>query len=219
MALDADEGTVTSTVLTLGDDDLVADLHLEDVLDLAVAHVNEHGVVALDEGVVVADGATVVGDDVGHSLAGEVLLDNLAQLVVGLDSVDLVEDEATLDVVHQAEAVHAVVRGGGVVRAEGDDVHEASGVVGVSADLAVDLDKLLHGDHDDLTAVERVLQAVAQDDNDRDALTELVRAGGRARGPCAAHLVKHPVLGRDEALKVLLGTASLSQTQHQHTKR
>jgi hypothetical protein len=43
--------------LTLGDDHLVADGHLDVVLDLAVAQVQHNGVVALDVGVVVADGA------------------------------------------------------------------------------------------------------------------------------------------------------------------
>ena len=211
VALDADEGTVTTTVLTLGDEDLGTNVHFDDVLDLAVADVEEDGVVALDDGVVVADGATVVGDDVGHSLAGEVLLDNLAELGVGLLGVNLVEHEAALDVVHETEAVDGVVGGGSVVRAEGDNVHETSGEVGVSADLAVNLDELLHDDLDDLTAVQGVLQAVAKDDDDGEALAQLVGAGGGAGSPGATHLVKHPVLGRDEALKVLLGTASLNR--------
>eukprot|EP00964_Phaeocystis_antarctica_P124959 scaffold88602_cov64-Phaeocystis_antarctica.AAC.1 len=91
---------------------------------------------------------------------------------------------------------------------DGDGVHEASGVGGIGARLAIDLHQTLHEDVLDLLAGQCILQPVAQQDDERQALTQLVRTGGRARGPDTAQLVKHPVLGRIEALQVLLGTAS-----------
>ena len=72
--------------------------------------------------------------------------------------------------------------------------HEAGGVGLVSARLAVNLDESLHKDVLDLLGVERILQAVAQQDDQRHALAQLVGTGGRARRPHAAKLVEHPVL-------------------------
>lgn len=54
---------------------------------------------------------------------------------------------------------------------------------------------------------ERVLQAVAQDEADGKALALLVGTGAGLRREDAAQLVKHPVLGGIEPLKVLLGSA------------
>ena len=53
---------------------------------------------------------------------------------------------------------------------------EASGEGGVGPDLAIDLDQALHDDRRDLTASERILQAVAQEDVEGQGLAELVRA-------------------------------------------
>jgi hypothetical protein len=49
---------------------------------------------------------------------------------------------------------------------------------GVGADLAVDLDKALHEDGVDLARVERILQAVAEEYDERQGVAELVRTGG-----------------------------------------
>merc|ERR1712227_883238 len=86
-------------------------------------------------------------------------------------------------------------------------IHETNRVVHVGADLAVHLNQALHEDLLHLLVGERVLQAVAQDKHQRKALTKLVRASGRTRSPGAAHLVKHPVLGRREALHMPLWSA------------
>lgn len=79
---------------------------------------------------------------------------DLAELVFGLLSLDAVHGEATLGVVDETEVLAGLL--------DGDDIHEASGVGGVGADPAVDLDKTLHEDSSDLATVEGILQTVAQ---------------------------------------------------------
>lgn len=75
---------------------------------------------------------------------------NLAQLVLGLLSLDTVDGETALGVVDEAEVLASLL--------DTDDVHETGRVGGIGADLAVDLDEALHHDRLGLTAVESVLQ-------------------------------------------------------------
>lgn len=75
---------------------------------------------------------------------------------------------------HQAEVLISLL--------DGDDVHEASGVGGISADLAVNSDQALLQDGLHLLARQRVLQTVAQHQHQGQALPLLVRAGGGLGG-------------------------------------
>lgn len=77
---------------------------------------------------------------------------NLAELVLGLLCLDTVDGETALGVVDETEVLAGFL--------DGDDVHEAGGVGGVGADLAVDLDETLHQDGLDLATVEGVLQTM-----------------------------------------------------------
>ena len=200
VALNVLEGTNAAGVAALGEHDHGSELELEDVGHLAGGNVDLDGVVDLDVGVGVADGASVVGDEDGDLLAGDEDLVDTAELVGGLLAVDAVEDEAALGVEEEAEAVAGLL--------ELDDVHEAGGVVEVGADLAVDLDAALHADLHALLAGQGVLEAVAEDDGDGEALAHLVGASGGAGSPNTGHLAEVPVTGRIEALEMLLGTAS-----------
>jgi hypothetical protein len=121
---------------------------------------------------------------------------DLAELVLGLLLLDTVHSEATLDVVDEAEVLARLL--------DGNDVHEAGGVGDVGADLAVDLDKALHHDGLGLAVVERILEAVADEDDERHALAELVRTRRRTRGVDTRELVEQPVRRGAEALLVLL---------------
>lgn len=94
--------------------------------------------------------------------------------------------------------------------------HEAGGVGRVGAHLAVHLDEALLHDLEHLIAGERVLEPVAQEDDERQALAQPVRARAGPRRVHAAELVQHPCLGRRQTLQVLLGTASLHTTPHDH---
>lgn len=75
---------------------------------------------------------------------------DLAQLELSLLSLDAVDGETALGVVDQAEVLAGLL--------EGNDVHEASRVGGVGADLAVNLDQALHHDSLGLATVESVLE-------------------------------------------------------------
>ena len=116
-----------------------------------------------------------------------------------LERGDAVHDEASLLVVDDAEVIVRLV--------DGHDVHDAGGIALVAADLAVHLDQSLLKDGGDLLVRQRVLQAVAEDEAQGEALALLVRAGGGLRGEDAAELVEHPVARGIEPLEVLLGSA------------
>ena len=77
---------------------------------------------------------------------------DLAKLVLRLFAGDAVDGETALGVVDEAEVLASLL--------DGDDIHEASRVGRVGADLAVDLDQALHDDLLDLAAIEGVLQTV-----------------------------------------------------------
>ena len=121
---------------------------------------------------------------------------DLAELVLGLLVLDAVDGEAALGVVDEAEVLASLL--------DGDDVHVAGGVGDVGADLAVDLDEALHHDGLGLAVVERILEPVTHEDDERHAVAELVRTSRRARGIDARQLVEKPVRGGAKALLVLL---------------
>lgn len=77
---------------------------------------------------------------------------DLAQLELGLLSLDTVDREAALGVVDKTEVLAGLLKR--------NDVHEPSGVGGVGADLAVNLDQTLHHDGLGLAAVQGVLETV-----------------------------------------------------------
>lgn len=178
----------------------------------------------LDERIRVADGAAIVGHNVRDTLGANGDAADLAELELGLLRLDRVDGKAALHVKEQTEVLVGLLNR--------DHVHEAGGVVRIRANLAVDLDEALHHDHGRLAAGQRILKAVAQEDDQRQRLAALVRTSRGLRGllvakvgKCvsvasmrddrtstykgAADLVKHPVLGRMEALQVLLRPARL----------
>lgn len=159
-------------------------------------------------------------NQVGNSALAKLDALDLAELVLSLLVCYPVDGEAALGVVDQAEVLAGLL--------DGDDVHQSRGKGGVSADLAVDLDQTLHEDGVDLASVERILQAVAEEDDEREGVAELVRTGGGlgsvgtwrmlislspfppprliAGIERTGQLVQEPVRGRAEALLVLHGS-------------
>lgn len=77
---------------------------------------------------------------------------DLAELVLSLLASDAVDSETALGVVDEAEVLAGLL--------DGDNIHEASRVGGVGADLAIDLDEALHDNGLHLATVEGVLQTV-----------------------------------------------------------
>lgn len=121
---------------------------------------------------------------------------DLAQLVLGLLGLDSVDGESTLGIVDEAEVLAGLV--------DGDDVHEARGVGGVGADLAVNLDQALHQDGLSLAVVEGILEAVSDEDDQGHAVAELVRTGRGLGSVGTGQFVKQPVRWGTKALLVLL---------------
>ena len=99
------DDTATTPVTTAGDENEVASIELHKVGDLALLKVETDGVVDLDEGVGVTDGAPVVGDDVGDTLAANGNLAHLEKLVGSLLGGDTVDGETALDVVKETEVL------------------------------------------------------------------------------------------------------------------
>ena len=166
-------------------------------------------------------------NQVGNSTTSELDTLDLAELVLCLLVGYAMDGEAALGVVDEAEVLARLL--------DGNYVHQARGKGGVGADLAVDLDETLHEDGVDLARVERILEAVAEEDDEGQRVTELVRTrrslggigtcglsvllseveyrcgcncGGSARVEHTGQLVEEPVRGRAEALLVLLWTTT-----------
>lgn len=138
---------------------------------------------------------------------------DLAELVLGLLTSDAVDSETALGVVDEAEVLASLL--------DGDNIHEAGGVGRVGADLAIDLDEALHDNGLHLATVEGVLQTVRKlrsvhvlpasprafaqggifsrripvtdEDNERHAVAQLVRARGGLGRIATAELVEQPV--------------------------
>ena len=121
---------------------------------------------------------------------------HLAELVLSLLSLDAVDGEAALGVVDETEVLASLL--------DGDDVHEAGGEGHVGADLAINLDETLHHDRLGLAVVQGVLETVAEEDNEGQAFSLLVRTGRGLGGVDTRQLVEKPVRGGAQALLVLL---------------
>ena len=198
--LTTDKDSDTASVTTASGHDKVANLEGDIVDDLASGKVDLDSVVDADLGVRITDGASVVGDEVGDITTAHGGLLDLAELELGLLRGDAVDGEAALLVIEDTEVLAGL--------GDADDVHEASGEAGVSADLSVDLDETLDNDISHLTAGKSVLETVADEDVERKALTERVRTHAGTRGICTAHLVEHPAGGSCDTLKVLARTTN-----------
>jgi hypothetical protein len=133
---------------------------------------------------------------VGNSALAELNSLDFAQLVLRLLGGYPVDGVTTLGVVDEAEVLASLING--------DDVHQAGGESRVGADLAVNLDEALHEDGVDLATVEGILQAVSQEDDQRQRVAELVRTGGGFGSIGTGKFVQEPVRRGAEALLVLL---------------
>ena len=106
--------TSTTHVTTTSDHDNVASVELDEVGDLAGLELELDGVVDLDEGVGVADGAAVVGDDVWDTLGANTGLADLKELVGSLLRGDAVDGEAALNVVEETEMLARLLDGNNI---------------------------------------------------------------------------------------------------------
>jgi hypothetical protein len=111
VTLGVDNDTDAAHVTATSDHGNVSGLELDVFDDLVLDKVELDGVVDLDGGVGVTDGAAVVGNDVGDTLGAKLATADLAKLEVGLLGGDAVDGEATLDVVEETEVLARLLNG------------------------------------------------------------------------------------------------------------
>lgn len=153
------DNTNTTHVATTSDHDDHTSVEGDEVRDLASAEVDLDCVVDLDSRVGVTDCSRIVRNQVGNSALAQLDALDLAELVLCLLVGYSVDGEAALGVVDETEVLARLLNG--------DDVHQSRGECGVGADLAVNLDETLHKNGIDLACVERILQPVTEEDDER----------------------------------------------------
>jgi len=197
----------TTLVGTTSDHGDVSDIKLDEAGHFAGGYIEFDGVVSLHEGIRVADGATIVGDNVrdgsgltvlegiatngGFAASAELLY--AAQFEFAFFGVlEAVKHKATFGVVEETEVFTCL--------GHGDDVHETSGVVEVSTDFAINSDVASLNDGHGFLAGESVLQTVLQNEAQREAVSHFVGTSGGTRSPSTAHFGEHPMLGGIQTL-------------------
>ena len=99
------DDTSTAHVTTTSDHNDVSGIELHEIRDLALLKVEFDGVVDLDEGIGVTDGAAVVGDDVWDALGTNGDLTDFEEFVGSFLGGDAVDGEVALDVVEETEVL------------------------------------------------------------------------------------------------------------------
>lgn len=174
MAFTVSDNTNTTHVVATSNNGDVTRLKLDKVLNLAGLEIVPNSVIGTDQRVGVADSTAIVGNDVGNTLGADLKLADLAELVLGFLVRNAMDSETALDVVQETEVFASLLNL--------DDVHESSRVVGIGANLAVNLDRALHNNAVNFALVQSVLQTVAKQNNNGKALAQLVRSRGRSGG-------------------------------------
>jgi len=197
--LELGDDTDSSQIASAGDGHHVSQGEGHVINNLVVGQVKLDRVRDFDGGVGETKSATVVCDNVGHSVLSDQASVDTAQLECSLLRGDSVDGESSLGVVEKTEGLV-----GGL---DGDDVHETGRVGGVSSNLVVDLDVSLLDDNVSLTSGQSVLQSVSEENRQREALSQLVGSVGGTRSKNSRQFVQHPVAGCIETLQMLLGSA------------
>mmetsp|Transcript_5833 Transcript_5833/g.6725 ORF Transcript_5833/g.6725 Transcript_5833/m.6725 type:complete len:246 (-) Transcript_5833:106-843(-) len=194
--LNVHELSDTALVMTLGDHYHSSDLELDDVSHLSGSNVNLDGIIGLNIGVGVTDGASIVCDGNRYLVGGHVGLLDLAELDLSLFLGDTLKNETSLGIKKKTEDVSRLL--------ELDDVHESCGEIAIGTDLSINLYTTLKTDLHALLVGKGVLETVTKDDGEGKALTHLVGSSGRLGGKDTTHLSEVPVTGCVYTLEVLL---------------
>jgi len=194
------DNTNTSHVTTTSGHGDNTSIELDEVGDLTSGEIDLYGVVDLDGWVRVTDSSSIVRDQEWDSALAQLHSLDLSKLVFCLLGLDSVDSEATLGIVDQAEVLASLL--------DADDIHEASWVGGISADLAINLDQALHNNCFGLARVEGILQTVSDEDDKRHAVSQFVRTGGRTGSIGTGQFVQEPVRWSAQALLVLLWSST-----------
>lgn len=199
---DVHKSSDTSTVMTLGDHNHSSQAEFVDVRGLSGGDGDLDGVVDLNIGVGVTEGASVMCDSARDLVGSNVNLVDSAKLELGFFAVKANQNVSSLDVVHKSETI--------VGLRHLDDIHETSRVVGIGADLSVNLDATFHADLLAFLSGQSILKTFTENNGNGQALTKLVRSLGGSRSPDSPHLADVPMLRSMEALQVLFRSTSPS---------
>ncbi len=109
-----------------------------------------------------------MGNDVRDLVGTHGSLNNLAEFVGSLISVDLMGLVSTFDVVKESEMLSSLIRG--------DNIHETTWESFVSSDSVIDLDETFGVFHNlgNFGSVQSILKSVLKEKSNRNALSELV---------------------------------------------
>jgi len=144
-----DDNTGPSHVAPTSDDHDISSIKLDKVDDLALLDIVLDGIVDMDEGVRVTNGATVVGDDVRNTLRTEGDSADFEKLVLRFLRSDSVDCESALDIIEESEVLARLFNG--------DDIHESCRKCGVGPNFSIDLDQALLDNGSDLFASQGIL--------------------------------------------------------------
>jgi len=121
----------------------------------------------------------------GYSSRAKLYPPDFAQFVCSLLVGDAVNSKAALGIVHESEILARLFNG--------DDIHEASRICSIVANLAIYLDETLHDNRLSLAAVQGILQSVAEENDERKAVTQLMRTRRGTRSIGTRELIKKPM--------------------------
>mmetsp|Transcript_15869 Transcript_15869/g.31885 ORF Transcript_15869/g.31885 Transcript_15869/m.31885 type:complete len:246 (+) Transcript_15869:339-1076(+) len=178
MALTRDDDADAPSVLAAVDHRQITRLELDEIFNLPALKIQLDHVIDADQRIWVAHSAAIMRHNIRHLLGAHLESLHSAQLVLALLRADTVDSEAAADVVEKAEEFVRLL--------DANDIHEARRVSLIGPRLAVNLDEALHEDVLHLLGVEGILETIAQKNDQRQALTQLVGASGRPRRPDAA---------------------------------
>jgi len=166
MFLPMNDHSCSALVTSTSDHDDIPRIKLDEINNFSLLEIVLDGVVDVDGRVGVADGASVVSDDVWDTLGTKLYPSDFEELVSGFFGGDAVNDEATFDVVEEAEVLAGLF--------DRDNVHVPSGIGSIRAHLAIDFDEPLHNDSGYFTSIEGILQPVSEEDNEGEGFAKFV---------------------------------------------
>ncbi|KAL0590505.1 Tigger transposable element-derived protein 1 [Plecturocebus cupreus] len=112
--------TNSSQVSTSSHHTQVTRIKLDEISNLASLQINLNGIIHLDEGIRVADGASIMSHQMRDSFCAHKDFPHFERLVLGLLSSDTMYSKVALDVIDQTEILSCLVNA--------DDIHESSRV-------------------------------------------------------------------------------------------
>jgi hypothetical protein len=114
VTITTDNNTHTTSVVTLGDEAEIANIELNVTNNLIGVQINLNGIIDLDGRIRETDGTSIVSNNEGNLLAGELALDNLAKLVLSLLLIHTMKNKATLHIIQKTETVSTVLKGNNI---------------------------------------------------------------------------------------------------------